>query len=56
MLSGAGTGGDKATEYPEKEGLFLMKVASQVRSAILGAPQLERLPEECMISSTNRRQ
>jgi hypothetical protein len=48
VLSGAGTGGDKATEYPEKEGLFLMKVASQVRSAILGAPQLEKLPEEKM--------
>ena len=48
VLSGAGTGGDKATEYPEKEGLFLMKVASQVRSAILGAPQLERLPEDKM--------
>ena len=47
VLSGAGTGGDKATEYPEK-GLFLMKVASQVRSAILGAPQLESLPEEKM--------
>merc|ERR1719191_1856901 len=47
VLSGAGTGGDKATEYPEKEGLFLMKVASQVRSAILGAPQLN------VISDTN---
>ena len=37
VLSGAGTGGDK--------GLFLMKVASQVRSAILDAPQIEALPE-----------
>ena len=47
MLSGAGTGGDKATEYPDK-GLFLMKVASQVRTAILGAPQLETLPADKM--------
>jgi hypothetical protein len=37
VLGGAGTGGDK--------GLFLMKVASQVRSAILDAPQIEALPE-----------
>merc|ERR1719191_761961 len=48
VLSGAGTGGDKATEYPEKEGLFLMKVASQVRSAILGAPQLNTLSDTNM--------
>merc|ERR1719161_482190 len=37
VLSGAGTGGDK--------GLFMMKIASQVRSAILGAPHVEELPE-----------
>merc|ERR1719191_655675 len=48
VLSGAGTGGDKATEYPEKEGLFLMKVASQVRSAILGAPQLNVISDANM--------
>merc|ERR1719388_329695 len=40
VLSGAGTGGDK--------GLFLMKVASKVRSAILGAPQLSTLSESNM--------
>jgi hypothetical protein len=45
VLSGAGTGGDKATKYPAKDGLFLMKVASQVRSAILSAPEIEALPE-----------
>merc|ERR1719191_2367226 len=48
VLSGAGTGGDKATEYPEKEGLFLMKVASQVRSAILNAPQLNVVSDDNM--------
>jgi hypothetical protein len=37
VLSGAGTGGDK--------GLFMMKIASQVRSAILGAPHVQELPE-----------
>merc|ERR1719502_2539417 len=40
VLSGAGTGGDK--------GLFLMKVASKVRSAILDAPQLSTLSEDNM--------
>jgi hypothetical protein len=40
VLSGAGTGGDK--------GLFLMKVASKVRSAILDAPQLSSLSESNM--------
>jgi predicted nucleic acid-binding Zn-ribbon protein len=38
VLRGAGTGGDK--------GLFMMKVASSVRSAILDAPQIDSLPEE----------
>jgi hypothetical protein len=38
VLNGAGTGGDK--------GLFLMKLASQVRSALLSAPQIEALPDE----------
>merc|ERR1719421_2532386 len=46
VLSGAGTGGDKAETYAAKEGLFLMKVASQVRSALLSAPQIEALPEQ----------
>merc|ERR1719174_3182871 len=45
VLGGAGTGGDKATEYPDK-GLFLMKVASNVRSAILDAPQINELSDE----------
>merc|ERR1719421_2415357 len=45
VLSGAGTGGDKAETYAAKEGLFLMNVASQVRSALLSAPQIEALPE-----------
>jgi hypothetical protein len=40
VLSGAGTGGDK--------GLFLMKVASQVRSVILDAPQLAPTSESNM--------
>jgi hypothetical protein len=40
VLSGAGTGGDK--------GLFLMKVASQVRTAILGAPQLKSVSDNDM--------
>merc|ERR1719224_75864 len=40
VLSRAGTGGDK--------GLFLMNVASQVRSAILNAPQLNAVSESNM--------
>merc|ERR1719506_721563 len=40
VLSGAGTGGDK--------GLFLMKVASNVRSVILNAPQLSTISDENM--------
>merc|ERR1719506_1226761 len=40
VLSGAGTGGDK--------GLFLMKVASKVRTAILDAPQLAPTSEANM--------
>merc|ERR1719506_2052485 len=40
VLSGAGTGGDK--------GLFLMKVASKVRTAILDAPQLSTISDENM--------
>merc|ERR1719506_769413 len=40
VLSGAGTGGDK--------GLFLMKVASKVRTAILNAPQLNAVSESNM--------
>merc|ERR1719313_1615355 len=40
VLSGAGTGGDK--------GLFLMKVASKVRTAILDAPQLSTLSDQNM--------
>merc|ERR1719224_331291 len=38
VLSRAGTGGDK--------GLFLMNVASQVRSALLAAPKIEALSED----------
>merc|ERR1719201_1851941 len=52
VLSGAGTGGDKATDYDKdpflNKGLFLMKVASQVRTAILGAPQLRAISEDNM--------
>merc|ERR1719316_1124680 len=58
VLSGAGTGGDKATKYRDEEGnlklapgdkgLFLMKVASKVRTAILNAPQLSTLSEDNM--------
>merc|ERR1719506_1152489 len=40
VLSGAGTGGDK--------GLFLMKVASKVRTAILDAPQLSTISDQNM--------
>jgi hypothetical protein len=39
VLSGAGTGGDKATSYG------LLKVASEVRSAVLGSPHLAALSE-----------
>jgi len=39
VLSGAGTGGDKATSYG------LLKVASQVRSAVLDSPHLAALSE-----------
>merc|ERR1719247_4043847 len=38
VLGGAGTGGDK--------GLFLMNLASQVRSALLAAPKIEALSED----------
>merc|ERR1719182_191751 len=38
VLGGAGTGGDK--------GLFLLKAASKVRSAILAAPEVEALTDE----------
>merc|ERR1719456_1166184 len=40
VLSGAGTGGDKATSYG------LLKIASKVRSAVLGSPHLSALSDD----------
>merc|ERR1719169_374118 len=39
VLSGAGTGGDKATSYG------LLKIASKVRTAVLGSPHLSALSD-----------